>query len=305
MKKHISTLGLMILAIVLSTLFINAVKTQKEPQQTDTDKSISDYYEIKAVEMPSYLEFAGERAPLEDMEVHERIDRELHVNTYWQSNTLFYFKRANKVFPIIEPILAKEGVPDDFKYLAVIESGLINVTSPAGAKGVWQIMPSTAKELGLEVNDNVDERYYLEKSTVAACRYLKEAKEKFGTWTLAAAAYNAGNNGIDRRLEEQMTDNYYDVLLNEETARYVPRILAVKEIMSHPDKYGFKFLYKDLYHLPAHHHVEVDTTVTNLALFAKKYNMTYKDLKVLNPWMRESDLQNKSGKKYLVKVMNY
>ena len=302
MKKHLSTLGLMTLAVTLSTLFIYAVKNNDNNNQ-DPQKSTSALYEIQAIKMPSHLEFAGERAPLEDPEVFERIDRELHVNTYWQSNTLLYFKRANKVFPIIEPILSREGVPNDFKYLAVIESALMDVTSPAGAKGVWQIMPRTARELGLEVNDNIDERYHLEKATVAACQYLKEAKAELGSWTLAAAAYNAGNNGVSRRMEQQIADNYYDILLIEETARYVPRILAVKEIMTHPEKYGFQFTPGDLYSLPAYYEIEVDTTITDLAKFAKSYNMSYKDLKYLNPWMREGELQDKSGKKYQIKIM--
>ncbi len=302
MKKFLPILGLGSVAVLLMMLFINAETTDSDAGQ-EPDKSISPYYEIRAVKMPEHLEFAGEMAPIKDEDIRERIDRELHVNTYWQSNTLLYFKRANKVFPIIEPILAREGIPDDFKYLAVIESGLINVTSPAGAKGVWQIMPRTARELGLEVNDNVDERYHLEKATIAACQYLKEAKAKFGTWTLAAASYNAGLNGISKRLEQQLADNYYDLLLINETARYVPRILAVKEIMTNPQKYGFYFSPADLYTMPPHYEIVVDTTITDLAGFAKSYNMSYKDLKFLNPWMREGELQDESRKKYHIKIM--
>jgi hypothetical protein len=182
----------------------------------------SDTYKIKAVKIPAFLEFAGERVPSEKRDVNERLDREFLVNTYWQSNGLLLIKRSHKYFPVIEPILEKYGIPDDFKYLAVIESGLQNVTSPAGAKGYWQLMKGTARDCGLEVNSNVDERYSLEKSTEAACQYLLKQKERFGTWTLAAAAYNVGPNGLSRRMQAQGTDDYYDILLPIETSRYLP-----------------------------------------------------------------------------------
>ncbi|MDG2281225.1 MAG: lytic transglycosylase domain-containing protein, partial [Flavicella sp.] len=195
-------------------------------------KNTSDTYQIKALKIPNNLTFAGEAIPLNKPDVRERIDKELLVNTYWQSNALLLIKRSHKFFPVIEPILTKNGIPDDFKYLAVIESGLENVTSSAGAKGFWQLMPHTAKERGLEVNNNVDERYNIEKATEAACDYLLQSKEKFGTWTLAAAAYNAGNRGISRNQEKQKVTDYYDLLLSSETQRYVPRIIAIKEILS-------------------------------------------------------------------------
>ncbi len=297
--------------IIVSGLMINAVSTKKQTaNKTDkTDnktadplKCTSELYEIKALKLPSYMDFAGETAPLNDTEVYERIDREIHVNTYWQSNGLLLFKRANKYFPIIEPILASNGIPDDFKYLAVIESGLQNATSPAGAKGFWQIMKATGKEYGLEVNANVDERYHLEKATQAACQYLLKSKKRFGTWTLAASAYNAGNKRISDRLTQQETDNYYDLLLNLETARYVPRIIAVKEILSNPEKYGFSFDPEDLYQPIATYEVRVDSPITNITQFAKDNNMTYKEFKNLNPWLRERHLNNKSKKEYFMKV---
>jgi hypothetical protein len=212
------------------------------------------------------------------------------------------FKRAKKYFPIIEPILKKNGVPDDFKYLAVIESGLTNAVSPAGAKGVWQIMEATGKENGLEINDNVDERYNLEKSTEVACKYFLKSKEEFGSWTLVAAAYNAGDTGVLRRLQEQNVTDYYDLLLGEETGRYVFRIVALKEILTHPDTYGFNFREKDLYSNIPTYKVEVDTAVTDFTKFAEGFGINYKILKLHNPWLRDRFLTNKSHKKYMIDI---
>ena len=286
--------------VAVATLLIYAVQNG-EADESFESKFINDY-NIYALTLPAQMDFAGEQVPLQDPEIRERMDRELLVNTYWQSNGLLMFKRAYKYFPIIEPILKEYNVPDDFKYLALIESGLQNVVSPAGARGIWQIMPSTARELGLEVNDNVDERYHLEKATVAACKYLLDSKERFGSWTKAAAAYNAGNNGIERRLEEQKVTGYYDLLLGEETGRYMFRILAWKEIMSHPKKYGFNFRDKDLYQMVPNYTVPVDTAVTDLAQFAKEFGINYKILKIHNPWLREPKLNNASRKQYFIEL---
>jgi hypothetical protein len=230
------------------------------------------------------------------------MDRELLVNTYWQSNGFLLLKRAHKYFPIIEPILEAYGVPDDFKYLALIESGLQNVTSPAGAKGFWQIMKSTAKEYGLEVNANVDERYNLILSTKVACEYLLKAKQRFGSWTLAAASYNAGMNGISSELERQSVDNYYDMLLGQETGRYVFRIVALKEITNNAMKYGFNYTDADLYNYPPTFSVEVDTAVSDFVQFAEGFGINYKQLKIHNPWLRETFLNNKSRKKYNIEI---
>ncbi len=270
---------------------------------TDTlELNTTKLYQIKALKIPGDLNFAGEKIPLEEHDVKERVDRELLVNTYWQSNALLLIKRSEKYFPIIEPILAKHGIPDDFKYLAVIESGLMNVSSSAGAKGYWQLMNKTAKELGLEVNKNVDERYDITKSTEAACKYLLKSKKRFGSWTLAAAAYNAGNAGISRKMKAQKVDSYYDLLLVSETSRYVPRIIAMKEILENPAKYGFVFEKDDLYSHPEFKIIVIDSTITNLADFAIKMNTNYKKLKIYNPWLRENKLNNKSKKKYIIKI---
>ena len=302
-----STRILTLLSIILiSGVLINATQQVDESpqieQQVLSKKNTSELYEIKALEIPSNLDFSGERVPTEKNDIKERMDRELLVNTYWQSNGLLMYKRANKYFPIIEPILAENGIPDDFKYLAVIESGLQNVTSPANAKGIWQILKQTAKELGLEVNSNVDERYHIEKATHAACVYLNKSKKRLGTWTLAAAAYNGGNYGMAKRLKSQKVDNYYDLLLGQETSRYVLRIVAVKEIMSHPSKYGFTYDQKDLYTMNPTSTVEVDSVITNIASFAQKFGTNYKELKIHNPWLRENKLNNASGKKYQIKL---
>ncbi|NJY62362.1 transglycosylase SLT domain-containing protein [Salinimicrobium sp. CDJ15-81-2] len=287
-------------ALVVLGLGINAV--QDAPSDENQEQKMINDYNVYALPMPEDLEFAGEPVPVEIPDVHERMDRELLVNTYWQSNTLLLIKRANKYFPVIEPILAKNGVPDDFKYLAVIESSLTNAVSPAGARGFWQIMESTGKEYGLEINDNVDERYNLEKSTQVAADYFKKSKERFGSWTLAAAAYNAGNYGVDKQRDRQDVRDYYDLLLGEETGRYVFRILALKEIMENPDKYGFNFRSKDLYKQIPSRKVKVDSSVTDFAAFAKTFGINYKILKLHNPWLRETNLENKSRKEYLIEL---
>lgn len=295
-QKGLAFVGL----LSLCTLFIYALQDAPTDENFET-KLINDY-NVYALQVPDDLNFAGEAVPLKNPDILERMDRELLVNTYWQSNGLLMFKRSKKYFPVIEPILAKHGVPDDFKYLAVIESGLTNAVSPAGARGVWQIMPATGRENGLEVNKNVDERYHLEKATEVACRYLLEAKAKLGSWTLAAAAYNAGNAGVSRRLREQGVANYYDLLLGEETGRYLFRIIALKEILSNPKKYGFNFREKDLYANIPTYRVEVDTAVTDFTQFAQRFGINYKLLKLHNPWLREPHLNNKSRKQYYVEI---
>lgn len=286
--------------ILIGGVSINAVQ-EAPSDEVQKEKLVNDY-NIYALPVPEDLDFAGEAVPLEDPDIYERMDRELLVNTYWQSNGLLLIKRANKYFPIIEPILAEHGVPDDFKYLALIESGLTQAVSPAGARGFWQFMESTAKEYGLEVNSNVDERYHVEKSTHAAAEYLKKSKERLGSWTLAAAAYNAGNYGITRQQERQEVQNYYDLLLGEETGRYIFRILALKEIMKDPRRYGFNYREKDLYSDVPSYKVRVDTAVADFPRFAREFGINYKILKIHNPWLREAHLNNRSRKEYFIEI---
>ena len=259
-------------------------------------------YKVYALELPDTLSFAGEKVTLNSPDLRERLDRELLVNTYWQSNMMLLLKRANKYFPTIEKILKEEGVPTDLKYLSVIESGLENVISPAGAKGFWQIMRNTGREYGLEVNNNVDERYHVGFSTRMAAQYLKKAKEKFGSWTLAAASYNRGMSGIQRNLNEQKVESYFDLRLGQETSRYVFRILAVKEIIENPSKYGYVFDNSDLYYsVPVHYH-GLDTAISNLTTFAQKMGVNYKILKIHNPWLLQNHLNNRSRKYYEIAI---
>ena len=259
-------------------------------------------YKVYALELPGKLSFAGEDIKLDRPDLQERLDRELLVNTYWQSNMILLIKKANKYFPTIEGILEEEGIPEDFKYLAVIESGLANVRSPKGASGFWQIMRPTGREMGLEINSNVDERYHLEMATRVACKYLLKAKEKLGSWTLAAAAYNRGMSGIKRKLDTQQVDNYYDLYLRSETSRYMFRILAIKEIMKDPRRYGFVFQQKDLYNTTPTRKVGLDTAITNLSRFAKQMDIDYNQLKRHNPWLLQNHLNNKSRKFYEISL---
>ena len=307
--RFLSILSLLFLAFFLlnastrnSTSMPSISISRDSTSLNSTSKNVSHLYEIKALKLPENLSLAGERVPLEKSDIKERMDRELLVNTYWQSNGLLLLKRAHKFFPIIEPLLKHYNLPDDFKYLCVAESALINVPSSAGAAGYWHFLASTGREYGLEVNKNVDERYNLEKSTRVAAEYLKSAKEKFGSWTLAAAAYNAGRGRILQRLSEQDVDNYYDLLLNDETGRYVFRILALKEVLSHPEKYGFIFDQEDLYNPIPTYTIEITKPINNIAEFAKRYGVTYKELKIVNPWLRQTFLRNVSGKVYRIKI---
>lgn len=293
------------MVLVVSTLIFAiqdgadvAVVDEKEVHNNNNNHE----YRISAIDIPENLNFADELVPVDDPEVMERVDREFLVNTYWQSNALLLMKRANKYFPIIEPILAKNGVPDDFKYLAVAESGLQNVVSPAGATGFWQIMKGTGKEYGLEINSNVDERYHIEKATEVACEYILKSKKKFGNWTLAAASYNGGPYGIQKYMKIQKAKDYYSLLLGQETGRYMFRILAIKEILSSPDKYGFDISKKDMYTAVPTFNVEIDEAVTNFADFAMQYEINYKILKRHNPWLREPHLNNASRKKYTIEI---
>ena len=263
---------------------------------------VSDKTKFAPVGYDLQMNFANETVPTQIADVKERLDREMITNINYHTNTTLVIKRANKAFPIIEPILAKYGVPDDFKYLAVIESSLVNAVSPAGARGVWQFMPATAKEKGMEVTDEVDERYHLEKATEAACKYLLVAKEKFGSWTLAAASYNGGMTGVSNKMKEQQVSDYYDLLLTEETSRYVFRILALKEIMKNADKYGYLIPNEALYvNLPTRK-VVVDATITDLAAFALTQGINYKILKIHNPWLRDKQLMNPLKKSYTIEI---
>jgi len=255
------------------------------------------------VELPEKLEFAGEKVPLEYYDVRENLDRELLSTVYFHSQTIRYIKNAPRYFSIIEPILKSNGIPEDFKYLSVAESGFdVRAVSPAKAVGLWQLLESAAKENGLEINAEIDERYHIEKSTEAACRILKSAYQKYGSWSLVAASYNGGRAGLDQKIAAQKVKNYYDLLFVEETTRYVFRILALKLVMENPEEYGFKVEKKDLYPIVETEKLEVKGPITDLAAFAIGKGITYKTLKMFNPWLRETFLKNTARKTYTLKI---
>lgn len=281
--------------VVLSILSPFFVRSEEMAQKEFSD--------VIVPEFPLQVQFAGETVDLDRLDMYERFDRELTTLCYMHSSTSLAIKRANRYFPIMAPILEEEGIPSDFLYLAVIESTLNpRALSPAKALGIWQIMPRTGREYGLEVNDDIDERCHVEKSTRAACRYLKEAYAKYGSWTTVAASYNAGMGRISSELENQLVDHSFDLWLNDETSRYVFRILAMKEIFSSPAKYGYKLKARQLYQPIRYTKVKVDTTINNLALFAQSQGVSYAQLKEANPWLRARTLPDKSRKVYYVKI---
>lgn len=253
-----------------------------------------------SIEIPQQASFAGEPVPLHLPDVRERFDRELHINSYMHNSTIFILKRANRWLPQIEQILKANNIPDDFKYMPLIESALLNDVSPRGAVGFWQIMKPSGKELGLEITSEVDERYDPIKATHAACKYLKKAHGKFNNWTLVAASYDRGVAGMQRAMTNQRVDSYYELFLNEETARYVFRLLAMKTIVENPARYGFKIAPSHLYRAEPLRFVEVDETVQNLVTFSLANGANYKLLKRFNPWLREERLTVKKGRKYVI-----
>ncbi|MEY4928075.1 MAG: hypothetical protein RI894_2511 [Bacteroidota bacterium] len=262
---------------------------------------LSTFQTVRAIKMPTSLDFCGEAVPLDNFDARERFDRELHDNAYKYGSLLMVLKLSNRIFPIIEPILAEQGVPQDFKYLAVAESALRDATSPAGAKGIWQFMPATAREYGLTVNDEIDERFNLEKVTAAACRYLKNANGRYNNWTLTAASYNAGMGGVSNNMAGQNGHSYYDISMTEETNRYVFRILAFKEIMHDAAAYGFFLDKEDLYN-PIETALAEVTGPENWGAFAERYGTSFRVLKALNPWIMSNSFSNSARKTYLVKI---
>jgi membrane-bound lytic murein transglycosylase D len=303
----LSKIGLAAVAVVICGLFIQAIQSPMSANNTlniskTKEQQTPQILRVEALDIPDVMTFAGERVPLQDTDVRERLDREIHVNTYWHSNMLLMIKKSNRFFSEIEPLLKKYNLPDDFKYLAVAESGLDNVTSHAGASGFWQFMKATGKEYGLEINNYVDERYNLELATKVAAQYLINSKDLFGSWTTAAAAYNAGNAGITKQMKRQDATDYYSLLLNSETGRYVFRILAFKEILSNPEKYGFYVDQQDLYQAIPTKTIIIETPIEDFAKFAKQQGINYKILKIHNPWLRDTYLKNASGKAYSIKI---
>lgn len=297
--KLVST-GAFLGVIISGVLFMSAGKQVSD--DTLHKQRFNENYRIYSLSTPSQVIFANEQIPLNILDVREKLDRELLVNTYWQSNAILLHKRAHRWFPVIEPILKANGIPEDFKYLAIIESGFENVVSPAGATGFWQFMKGTGKEYGLEINSEVDERYSVKRSTEAACKYLTDAYQKYGSWTLVAAAYNMGQSGLEKQLRRQHVNNYFDLLLNDETGRYVYRILALKVLLNHSQDYGFHIRTIDLYPTYETYIVQVDSSVSDWGLFAQEFGVNYKILKTLNPWLRDSNLTNKNLNTYEIEL---
>lgn len=302
MSRHQWVKGSFVFLIIMfGGLGISSISDHAgESRDEGADKGRQMNYSLFMPEIPSELDFAGEPVPVENFDTRESLDRELLVNTYWHSQTIQLIKRAHRYFPVIEKILRENNIPDDFKYVSLAESGLLNVTSPAGAVGYWQFLKGTARDYGLEVNDEVDERYHLEKSTEAACRYIREAHDQFGNWTLVAASFNIGKKGLLRQMDIQKESSYYDLLLGDETGRYVFRLLAMKLILNNPERYGFDLNTNELYPTIDTYVVKVDSTVSDFAQFAKHFGTHYKMLKYFNPWLRKPYLTNKAGRTYTI-----
>lgn len=252
--------------------------------------------------IPENILFCGDEIPINYFDVYESLEREMIVNTYFHSQTILYIKKTRRYLPVIEPILKKNSIPDDFKYLLIAESGFTYIVSPAGAAGFWQLLESTAKDYGLEVNDEIDERYHLEKATEAACKYLNHSYNIYHDWSLVAATYNAGRRGVERQVERQGETNYYDLLLNEETARYVFRIIAIKLILENPQQYGFNIPISERYRPIPFHEITINSSIDDIGEFAREHGTNYKLLKLLNPWLRDNKLTNSQQKTYTILI---
>ncbi len=299
-SKHIVFTAVIALSIgaTLPFLFGNAAfNTRRDSVKSEVP------YLVTSPTIPDKFLFAGQEIDLTRYDMRERMDRELTAFTYLHSSTMLIVKRANRYFPVIEPILKANGIPDDFKYLAVIESNLSMLArSPAGAAGMWQFMQSTGREYGLEVNANIDERYHLEKATVAACKYLKESYAKYGNWLCVAAAYNGGQRRISAELQRQQVNQAEDLWLTEETSRYMFRLMAGKAVVSNPRQYGFLLKKEHLYPPMPYKEINISTEISDLIEFARTQGITYAQLKTANPWLRDSTLANKSQRTYVLKI---
>jgi hypothetical protein len=282
----------------------SSTETFSDEGVIQTDELVESFSPLPAIsfDVPKDISFAGEPVPLNIPDVRERLDKELQINCYLHSNTIFLMKRAHRWLPQMREILKRNGIPDDFQYLPLIESNLLNVVSPRDAVGFWQILETSGKEFGLEISKDVDERYDPLKATEAACKYLNQAYKRFNNWALVAASYNRGMSGLQKALENQEVDSYYDLYLNDETSRYVFRILAIKEIIEKPAKYGFKVNPAHLYDEEPLRYVEVMENIPDLVSFAKKNGINYKLLKRHNPWLREEKLTVRKGKIYRIAI---
>jgi len=301
MKIKVGGLGLTVLLLLCAGAVMLIFAGAHKSDYHDAKDSVN-VTSVESWSLPDEVSFAGEVMPLGNFDTRESLDRELNATAYRHASTLLTIKRASRYFPEIERILKENNIPDDFKYLACAESDLANVISPMGATGFWQIMEGTGKEYGLTISKEIDDRYNLDKSTRFACSFFKKAYEKYGSWTMAAASYNNGTNGLDEQVGIQKENSYYDLLLNDETSRYVFRIVALKLIMSDPEAYGFKIKEKDLYKPVPYYEVTLDTAVTSFEQYAHSFNTNYKILKLLNPWLRKPFLTNPNGTKHTIRI---
>jgi len=301
-NKTLIFVSIIILSFISGCVFLHNSSAQKQGEPVSSQNLQPDFY-FTPPQLPDKISFAGEQVPLENFDVRESLDRELLVCANFHSQTLLLLKKLPRYFQIIEPILKKNSIPNDFKYLAMAESNFVDkAMSPVGALGIWQFMKGAGLANGLEINNEVDERFNIEKATQAACNYLNESYRRYGNWTMVAASYNAGMNGIDRQIEVQDSKNYYDLSLNEETGRYIFRILALKLVMNNPEKYGFRVEEKDKYPIIPTKCVEIRGSISNLVSFAHSQHINYKILRYFNPWLRQPELKNPKNKKYLIKI---
>jgi len=301
MKKKIYYIiggSLLLFTCAISICAIVAVKNQEKEYLSLFFR----HTKVFAPEVPEKASFAGEEVPMDLYYVREAFEREILANTFMHSSSIMMFKRANRWFPVIEPILKKNGIPDDFKFLAIAESNLVNVVSPAGAEGYWQFIKATGQKYGLEINEKVDERYNMEKATQAACEYFMDAYQKFNSWTLVAASYNRGLDGLQKALDFQKVSNYYDLYLNDETSRYIFRIMAIREVYNQPVRYGFYLREHDFYPQIPVRLVTIDSGIKNLPAFARTLGINYRILREMNPWIKNYTLPNISKKSYCFKI---
>lgn len=288
---------------VLVILGISSFIAPPTSERKDTVVVQPGVQRVTAFDLNGSYSFAGEEIPTDNFDAMERFDRELINNTYQHAATVLNIKNASRYFPVIEPILKKYDIPDDFKYLCVAESNLRMAISSAGAKGLWQFMESVGRAYGLEINEQVDERYHIERSTEAACVFLLHLKKRFGSWLLAAAAYNMGETGLAKRMDTQKMGSYFDLQLPEETSRYVFRIYAIKEIMSSPEKYGYYIDSTQEYPtIDDWKGVQVSQSIPDLADFAIANGTTYRKLKVYNAWLLGNALTISGNKNYEIKI---
>ena len=289
--------------LMLSLFLLSNKYAAIEDKPDNIEQGVNPLLKVNSVPLPDYVEFCGETIALDRFDLRERFDREINSFTYLHSTTMLYLKRANRYFPVIEPVLKKNNIPDDFKYLCVIESNLdIRALSPANAAGLWQFLSSTGKEFGLEINSEVDERYHIEKATDAACLYFRNAYLKYGSWINVAASYNAGMGKISASLSEQQVNSALDLLLVSETSRYVFRIMAIKQIFENPYFYGFVIKKENLYQPVSVQKITVEQTIDNLAAFSQKYDLNYMLLKEFNTWLRDNKLTVRQGKSYEIAI---